>query len=317
MPELTSNKSPALVLITGISGSGKSVALHALEDIGYYCVDNLPPELLPQLMEVVARDGRQRVAIAMDVRSVANRAGFANIHEITKLASSAQVLFLDASTESLVQRFSETRRRHPLSSASSSEGGQAASDLIRSIETEREWLAPLKDRASSFDTSHSTPAQLRAWIKQMVQAPASSLLLVFESFGFKRGLPMEADFVFDARMLPNPHYDKALRPLSGRDRAVIQYFESHPQMAEFVRDIGDLIERWVPRFVEDHRSYLTIAVGCTGGQHRSVYITEQLAARFGKQYTAVLRHRDVKDTHQTADYLDSQFDLSLGTAEKR
>jgi UPF0042 nucleotide-binding protein len=297
------------VLITGISGSGKSVALHALEDAGFYCVDNLPPEMVPELLTLTTRDRRERVAIAIDVRSVASPSGFSGIALIENLTKAAQVLFLDASTPALVQRFSETRRKHPLSSAD----GALGSDLIRAIEMERELLEPLKERADCFDTSHTTPAQLRAWIKQTVQAPASGMMLVFESFGFKRGLPLEADFVFDARLLPNPYYDKTLRPLSGRDRAVIAFFAQHPQVAEFTCDIGNFIERWLPGFVGDHRSYLTVAIGCTGGQHRSVFIAEQLAARFRARYTAVLRHRDVKDAMAAAEYVDSQFDLSLTT----
>jgi RNase adapter protein RapZ len=283
---------PAVVLITGISGSGKSVALHAMEDAGFYCVDNLPPEMVPQLLAVAERDGRRRVAIAVDVRSVANPKGLSNMLSLERLSANAKVLFLDAATPALVQRFSETRRRHPLSAAHD----QASADLMQSIELERELLEPIKEFADCFDTSFTTPTQLRSWIKQMVQAPSSGVQLVFESFGFKRGLPLEADFVFDARMLPNPHYDPALRPLSGKDAPVIEFFSRHPQVADFTRDIGDFIERWLPRFASDHRSYLTVAIGCTGGQHRSVFITEQLAARFRGEHIALLRHRDIKES---------------------
>jgi RNase adapter protein RapZ len=297
---------PAVVLITGISGSGKSVALHAMEDAGFYCVDNLPPEMLPQLLAVAERDGRKRVAIAVDVRSVANPKGLSNMLSLERLSANARVLFLDAATPALVQRFSETRRRHPLSAAQ----GQASTDLMQSIELERELLEPIKEFADCFDTSYTTPTQLRSWIKQMVQAPQSGIQLVFESFGFKRGLPMEADFVFDARMLPNPHYDPALRPFSGRDEPVIEFFLRHPQVTDFTRDIGDFIERWLPRFVSDHRSYLTVAVGCTGGQHRSVFITEQLAERFQGPHNALLRHRDIRTSHSQA-LQDEPFDLSL------
>lgn len=284
---------PEVVLITGISGSGKSVALHAMEDAGFYCVDNLPPELVPQLLAVAERDGRKRVAIAVDVRSVANPKGLSNMLSLERLSAKARVLFLDAATPALVQRFSETRRRHPLSAAQD----QAGADLMQSIELEREMLEPIKEFADCFDTSYTSPTQLRSWIKQMVQAPNSGIQLVFESFGFKRGLPLEADFVFDARMLPNPHYDPTLRPFSGKDKPVIEFFSRHPQVASFTQDIGDFIERWLPRFASDHRSYLTVAVGCTGGQHRSVFITEQLAARFQAQHTALLRHRDVVTHH--------------------
>jgi RNase adapter protein RapZ len=302
----------SVVLITGISGSGKSVALHALEDAGFYCVDNLPPEMVPELLQRVNKDGRERVAIAVDVRSLASPSGIANITSIEKLADDAQVLFLDASTQSLVQRFSETRRRHPLST----EDGQRG--LIQSIELERELLEPLKDRADCIDTSHTSPSQLRAWIKQTVRARKTSVMLIFESFGFKRGLPLESDFVFDARMLPNPYYDPKLRPLSGRDEAVIAFFAQHPRMADYVKDIGDLLQRWLPHFAADHRSYVSMAVGCTGGQHRSVYIAEQLAERFKPMYDVVLRHRDVKDAAGGGfENSEPSFDLSLGWSESQ
>jgi RNase adapter protein RapZ len=308
-PQLNIVAATSVVLITGISGSGKSVALHALEDAGFYCVDNLPPEMVPELLLRVKKDKRERVAIAVDVRSLASPSGIASITAIEKLTNDAQVLFLDASTQSLVQRFSETRRRHPLST----EDGQRG--LIQSIELERELLEPLKERADCIDTSHTSPSQLRAWIKQTVRARKTSVMVIFESFGFKRGLPLESDFVFDARMLPNPHYDMKLRPLSGRDNAVITFFGQHPQVADYVKDIGDLLHRWLPRFEADHRSYVAVAVGCTGGQHRSVFITEQLAARFKPQYDVVLRHRDVKDALNTG-FINSEsgFDLSLGAS---
>jgi UPF0042 nucleotide-binding protein len=285
---------PRIVLITGISGSGKSVALHALEDAGYYCVDNLPPELVPDLLHVVERDRRSLVAIAVDVRSVANPQGLSGMLALEHLGVKATVLFLDASTPVLVQRFSETRRRHPLSKAAEGNAGQTRRALMEAIELERELLEPIKAVAESIDTSHSTPAQLRAWIKQAVQVKVAGLSLVFESFGFKRGVPLDADFVFDVRMLPNPFYELSMRTLTGLDHQVNEYLAKYPLVAMLVEDISTFVERWLPHFEAEHRAYLTIAVGCTGGQHRSVYVVEQVAAKFAERHNTHVRHRELQ-----------------------
>ncbi|MDE2048610.1 MAG: RNase adapter RapZ [Betaproteobacteria bacterium] len=289
-----------VVLITGISGSGKSVALHALEDAGYYCVDNLPPELVPELLAVTRRDRRDRVAVAVDVRSVANPQALSRLLSVRQLDASAVVLFLDAATQTLVQRFSETRRRHPLSQQPQGADDPGHHALVEAIALERELLEPVRALAQCIDTSHSTPSQLRAWVRQAVHAHGGGLSLVFESFGFKRGVPLDADFVFDARMLPNPFYDPAMRTLTGLDQAVGDYLLRHPQAAQLVDDIQAFLSRWLPAFEAEQRSYLTVAVGCTGGQHRSVYIVEQLALHFQKHADVIVRHRELQASRALA-----------------
>jgi UPF0042 nucleotide-binding protein len=211
-----------------------------------------------------------------------------------RLGVAARVLFLDAGTQTLVQRFSETRRRHPLSGRSELSDAPGQRALVEAIDFERELLAPIKAGALGFDTSQTTPAQLRAWIRQAVQAASGGMSLVFESFGFKRGVPLDADFVFDARMLPNPYYDLSMRAMTGLDPAVTQYLDKYPQAAELVQDIAAFLERWLPRFEAEQRSYLTVAVGCTGGQHRSVFVVEQLARRFAPGRDVLVRHRDLQ-----------------------
>ena len=283
-----------IVLITGISGSGKSVALNALADAGYYCVDNLPPRFLPALARYLATDDRhERLAVAIDARSSASLDDMPGI--IRDLASEhdVRVLFLNASTQSLIQRFSETRRRHPLSGspAHDADVGLLAS-LEEAIERERELVAPLAEFGHQIDTSNLRANVLRAWVTRFIEEQREGLMLMFESFGFKRGLPLDADFVFDVRVLPNPYYDHRLRPLTGRDRLVIDYLDALPIVHEMIDDIHAFVMKWLPRFREDNRSYLTVAVGCTGGQHRSVFIAETLAARLSREATVIVRHRD-------------------------
>ena len=303
-----------LVLITGMSGSGKSVALHALEDAGFYCVDNLPPELLLPFIDLEQSMGVKQVAIAMDIRSASS------LPLVPKLLSALKnrnvnlkSLFLDASTDTLVRRFSETRRKHPLSTqASKQSSNQTVADsgnqpsmqhiLVEAIELERGMLADLREGAHIIDTSMIRPAQLLAYVKDMISAPtspSSGMTVVFESFAFKRGIPMDADYVFDVRMLPNPHYEPELRPQTGRDAAVIAYLQQQPAVADMQADIAQFINKWLPSLAKDHRSYVTIAIGCTGGQHRSVYLVEQLAAAFGAQKqdggqrVTLKRHREL------------------------
>jgi UPF0042 nucleotide-binding protein len=284
-----------IVLITGISGSGKSVALNALADAGYYCVDNLPPRFLPELAQFLANseEGHERLAVAIDARSSASLDEMPGI--IRDLASEhhVRVLFLNASTQALIQRFSETRRRHPLSGppARDADIGLMAS-LEEAIERERELVAPLAEFGHQIDTSSLRANVLRAWVKSFIEDEREGLLLMFESFGFKRGLPLDADFVFDVRALPNPYYDHRLRPLTGRDQAVIEYLDALPIVHEMIDDIHSFVLKWLPRFRDDNRSYLTIAIGCTGGQHRSVFIAETLAARLAREATVIVRHRD-------------------------
>lgn len=280
-----------IVLITGMSGSGKSVALHALEDAGYFCVDNLPPELLLQFVELEQRHQARRIAIAIDVRSAAS---LPLVPEQLELLRSRKIgvrsLFLDSATDTLVRRYSETRRRHPLSRSDDADAQRA---LVEAIEHERTLLGILRDHAHVIDTSIIRPAQLQGYVKALVSAPAAQLTLVFESFGFKRGLPVDADFVFDVRMLPNPHYEPDLRSLTGRDQAVREYLGRHEEVAQMERQIREFIDCWLDALARDHRSYVTVAIGCTGGQHRSVYLVEQLVFHFASSWTTLKRHREL------------------------
>ncbi|MET0542187.1 MAG: RNase adapter RapZ [Variovorax sp.] len=284
-----------LVLITGMSGSGKSVALHALEDAGYYCVDNLPPELLAPFIALQHEQNAQRVAIAMDVRSGVSLPLVPQQLEILRRDGVAlRSLFLDSTTDALVRRYSVTRRRHPLSRQDArGDAPETQRVLIQAIELERELLADLRDGADVIDTSIIRPAQLQSYVKALISAPQSALTLVFESFAFKRGVPLDADYVFDVRMLPNPHYVPSLRALTGRDDAVIEWLRQHDDVARMFGDIEQFLGRWLDALARDHRSYVTVAIGCTGGQHRSVFLVEQLARNFGARWPALKRHREL------------------------
>jgi UPF0042 nucleotide-binding protein len=285
-----------LVLITGMSGSGKSVALRALEDAGYYCVDNLPPELLLDFVALEQQSSTDRVAIAMDVRSATSLPIVPRqLQGLRAQGVNVRPMFLDATTDTLVRRFSETRRRHPLSGQAQS--SESAFDqqhaLVDAIELERELLADLREQAHVIDTSQIRPSQLQAHVKSLLSAPASRLTLVFESFAFKRGIPVDADYVFDVRMLPNPHYEPALKDLTGRDAPVVQYLEQHDDVRQMYEHIEQFLQRWLEPLAHDHRSYVTVAIGCTGGQHRSVYLVEKLAAAFGAKWVTLKRHREL------------------------
>ena len=284
-----------MVLITGMSGSGKSVALHALEDAGYYCVDNLPPELLLPFVELERSHQATRLAIAVDVRSATSLPLLPQ--QLTALRAqgvAVQPLFLDASTDTLVRRYSETRRRHPLSQAGSA---PAAPDqrpaLAEAIELERRHLAKLREQAHVIDTSIIRPAQLQAYVKSLISTPGGQLTLVFESFSYKRGIPADADFVFDVRMLPNPHYEPALRHQTGRDAAVAEFLQQQPEAIQMLDHIRQFLAHWLVGLARDHRSYVTVAVGCTGGQHRSVFLVEQLAQAFASEWATLTRHREL------------------------
>jgi UPF0042 nucleotide-binding protein len=286
------------VLVTGISGSGKSVALHALEDAGYFCVDNLPPELLRDFLRLEDERAERRLAIAVDVRSAGSLPHLLPLLEQLRGEGVAiNAVFLDASTDALVRRFSETRRRHPLSAdAAPSTQHDAANGrhvLTEAIELERELLAGLREVSTVIDTSQLRPTQLRQWMRELVQASANRLTLAFESFAFKHGVPLDADFVFDVRVLPNPHYIRELRPLTGRDAPVAAYLQAQPEVGEMLAQIEAFLARWLPAFVEDQRSYLTVAIGCTGGQHRSVYFAETLARAFAQKAGTLVRHREL------------------------
>ncbi len=284
-----------VVLVTGISGSGKSVALHALEDASFFCVDNLPPELLREFLRVEQQRKERRVAIAMDVRSAGSLPHLLPlIEQLRAEGVTIRSLFLDASTDALVRRFSETRRPHPLSKqATGSDTGDERRALIEAIELERELLSNLRELSTVIDTSQLRPAQLRAWIRDLVQAQGNALTVVFESFAFKHGVPRDADFVFDVRVLPNPYYIRELRPHSGRDEPVADYLKQQPEVAEMLDMVEAFLHRWLPAFEDDQRSYLTVAIGCTGGQHRSVYVAELLAQRFKSRAVTLIRHREL------------------------
>ncbi|EHR73232.1 putative P-loop-containing kinase [Burkholderiales bacterium JOSHI_001] len=281
-----------VVFITGISGSGKSVALHALEDAGYFCVDNLPPELLRDFIRLEHERYTDRVAIAVDVRTARSLPSLVPLlDELRSEGVSILSLFLDASTDTLVRRFSETRRPHPLANAA--ETGDAQRALVEAIELERLLLAELREVSTVIDTSQLRPAQLRGRIRDLVDARHSSLTLVFESFAFKYGVPLDADYVFDVRILPNPYYIRELRPLNGCDAPVAEYLAAQPEAMDMLAHIETFLRRWIPAFEADLRSYLTVAIGCTGGQHRSVYIAERLAERFADRGATLVRHREM------------------------
>ena len=285
-----------LVLITGISGSGKSVAMNALEDAGYFCVDNLPPELLRDFLRVERDRGITRLAVAADVRSSGSPSVLSQLlAELETEGAEFRLIFLEASTETLVHRFSESRRPHPLSDTlqeRTADGGRRR-DLVQAITLERELMAELRNRSTVVDTSALRPAQLRAWVRDLLSIPHGRLTLIFESFAYKHGVPLDADFVFDVRVLPNPYYLKELRPQTGRDSGVMEYLKNQPEAQEMVHHITAFIRRWLASFEDDQRSYLTVAIGCTGGQHRSVYVAEQLAREFTNRVVTLVRHREL------------------------
>jgi UPF0042 nucleotide-binding protein len=280
-----------IVVITGMSGSGKSVALHALEDAGYYCVDNLPPELLTPFAALEEHHGAGKVAIAVDVRSATSLPLVPRqLQQLRERGVVVQSLFLDAGTETLVRRFSETRRLHPLSRIEASDQHRA---LVDAIELERELLGEMRDQAHVLDTSMIRSSQLQGYVKSLISAPVNQLTLVFESFAFKRGVPLDADYVFDVRMLPNPHYEAGLKNLTGRDEEVARFLDAHAEVTEMFNQVEQFISHWLTAMVRDHRSYVTVAIGCTGGQHRSVYLVEKLAQAFGQHWQTLKRHREL------------------------
>jgi len=286
-----------VILVSGMSGSGKSVAIRLLEDIGFYCVDNLPAPLLSDLSALLADTGYADLAVSIDARSEGSMAALPEVLASLRSAGhDVRVLFLTASTHSLVQRFSETRRRHPLSLRlrTGAPTTEPEPTLIESIEQERELLAPLHALGHVIDTSTLPANTLRQWVRTFVEGGRSRLTLAFESFAFKSGIPVAADFVFDARNLPNPYYEAGLRPLSGLDEPVIEFLERSPAVHGMVQDIAGFIDKWLPSYLGDGRQYLTVAVGCTGGQHRSPYVVERLAARFAGHGQVLIRHRGLQ-----------------------
>jgi UPF0042 nucleotide-binding protein len=276
-----------IVLISGLSGSGKSIALNVLEDAGYFCVDNLPVALLPRLVDVAAGSGHDHLAVAIDMRGGAGIAELPrHLEELRRASVDLRFIFLDARDDVLIQRFSETRRRHPLADADTT--------LAEAIARERDALDALSALGQHIDTSHLSPNALRTYVKDFAALDGrQGLTLLFESFGFKHGLPLDADLVFDVRCLPNPHYDPVLRPLTGCDAPVIAFLEAHEEVARMADDIRRFVGDWLPAYIRDNRSYLTVAIGCTGGRHRSVYLAEWLAARFRDQAQVLVRHRSL------------------------
>jgi len=280
-----------VVLITGISGSGKSVALRMLEDADYTCVDNLPVRFLHEFIVSRVGNAGERIAVAIDARSADELGELPGIIvSLREAGIQLRVVFLEADDVTLLQRYAESRRRHPLSDRMRKKG-QVLS-LEECLAQERELLDPLRTQGHVVDTSGLTPGQLRAWVRDLVQADRSQLLLTFESFAFKTGVPRDADLVFDVRCLPNPHYDPVLRPLTGRDKPVADWLAGFEDVGQMIDDIEGFLRKWLPRYTEDTRSYLTVAIGCTGGKHRSVYVVETLAQRFSEHKPLLVRHRN-------------------------
>ena len=285
-------------LITGISGSGKSVALRAFEDAGYDCVDNLPVSLLESLISTLEKENSERIAVAIDARRGQSIADLPLILENLRRNHQVRVVFLNANTDALVQRFSETRRRHPLS------GNTTQSEsvtLIEAIDKERNLLEPLRPQAHTIDTSNLPAHALRSWIGDLLKDKPLGLSIIFESFGFKKGVPSDADLVFDARCLPNPHYDKDLRPLTGNDKPVKEFLEKIPAVISMENDIIQFIDKWLPHYIADGRSYLTVAIGCTGGQHRSVYLVNRISEHFRAQKDLADLQLNFLDRHRELD----------------
>ncbi len=275
-----------LILISGLSGSGKSVALKFLEDLGFFCVDNLPLTLLDELILFHQRLGLKNLAVSVDTRSGDHFDRFPRLlHLISQKNIKVDLLFLESTNAVLIRRFSETRRRHPLAGPSVT--------LEEAIFKETELLSPVRDLAHRIDTSFLSTPQLRQFIKQWLDMPGAVINLVFESFGYKYGLPIDADFVFDVRCLPNPHYDSALRSLTGLDHPVCAYFEHKADVWQMIDQIEQFLLSWLPHFQEENRYYVTVAIGCTGGQHRSVFVSHNLAKRFAS-INAQVRHRQIE-----------------------
>ena len=272
-----------LVLVSGLSGAGKSVALRVLEDGGYYCIDNLPANLLMETVDFLAESGHDRAAVSIDARSAALPALPQHIDELRKRGVDTRVLYLEANSSTLLRRFSETRRRHPLAADGKT--------LAEAIERERQLLAGIAPLGSRIDTSDLQPRVLQNWIRDQLGIGAGALTLLFESFSYKDGIPLDADWVLDCRMLPNPHYDPQLRPLTGCDAPVIDYLKGDASVQRWLDEMRALLQRWLPEIVRENRSHVTVAIGCTGGRHRSVFLAEELAKAFRGDWRVLVRHR--------------------------
>jgi len=282
-----------LIIISGLSGSGKSIALNTLEDLDYYCIDNMPIGMLPSLAEQILKDwgkNHNYIAVGIDARnSHQDLKHFPElINDLSQSNLSVDIFYLEADDNTLLKRFSETRRKHPLTTETIS--------LSDAIHMEKELLYPIASQADLLiDTTHTNIYQLRELVrKRVVDEQADPMSLLFQSFGFKHGTPSDADFIFDTRCLPNPHWEASLRPLTGRDEKVIEYLDNQPWVNEMKQQIREFLEIWIPRFEQENRNYMTVAIGCTGGQHRSVYMVEALGAYFKKERDNVMvRHREI------------------------
>ena len=272
-----------LVLVSGLSGSGKSIALKVLEDGGYYCVDNLPATLLLETIDFLAQAGHERVGVSIDARSAALPALPEHLRALSQRGVDCRVLYLESSTPALLRRFSETRRRHPLAGAELT--------LPEAIERERELLAGVAALGSRIDTSDLQPRVLQNWIRDLLGVGRETTTVLFESFSYRDGTPLDADWVLDARMLVNPHYDPQLRPFTGRDRAIAEYLGGDEAVQRWLADVRALLQHWLPEIVRENRSHVTVAIGCTGGRHRSVYLVETLAEAFRGDWRVLVRHR--------------------------
>jgi RNase adapter protein RapZ len=275
-----------LFIFTGLSGSGKSVALRTLEDLGFYCIDNLPIQLLDACIETLMKQGYSNVAISLDIRNPSFLGVLPEeVRNVSNQGVEVKIVFLDASNETLLRRYSETRRPHPLSNDKTT--------LVESIEAERKLLESLKINATHIDTSRLTPQQLKNQVRGLIENKHYQLQLILQSFGFKHGIPLDTDFTFDVRCLPNPFYEDELKQLSGIDSRVAEYLNRSANTLKMIDDIHQLISRWLPLFIDEGRVTLSVSVGCTGGQHRSVYVVEQLENKFKQNYGTLMRHRDL------------------------
>lgn len=283
-----------LIIVSGMSGSGKTVALHTLEDSGYYCIDNLPVMMLPQLVSKLAAHAEpgfyERVAVAIDARSgIETLSHFDSmLEEVRAQPVEVETLFLTCDNARLIKRFSETRRRHPLS--------RDGLPLTDAIHLEKQWLSNLQANADvTIDSSDLNVHELRQQIRrQWLPDQRGEMSILVQSFGFKYGTPSDTDFIFDSRCLPNPHWEESLRSQDGRSEAVAEYLQRYDSVNEMQQDILQFLEKWIPRFEQENRSYMTVSIGCTGGQHRSVYLAETIAAKLKRDHLNVsLRHREI------------------------
>ena len=275
-----------VIIISGLSGSGKSIALNALEDNDFYCIDNLPVTLLSNISQHLNHEHQDKVAISVDIRSINIEKLPHVIKEIESLSIKTKLIYLESSTESIVRRFGETRRRHPLANERLS--------LAEAIEKERAMLAPLAEIGYKIDTSSMSVNALKKTLNELIQLKEDNLALQFSSFGYKFGIPLDADFIFDVRCLPNPHYESDLKDLTGIDKPVADFFQNYKEVDKMYKDINHFISEWLTAFKNDQRHSLHIAIGCTGGKHRSVYIANKLFTHFSNPKSQVIiRHRDI------------------------